>query len=178
MTHNDEKDRYRNNSLVANYGHQILDQLKFESNIRVAETYLQYDAEDNNPANKSHAEEADGLESSSNVALIYKPHQKFTNKFTAAKTHIKRSYGAGDGDSFNIVKDNYVGDRHALIYLGNYNFNLDNSVVFGLEREDDQIGYDEDLTGMSHKAAYVTSSYFDFQSRITQNILCYIWCKI
>ena len=170
MTHNDEKDRYRNNSLVANYGHQILDQLKFESNIRVAETYLQYDAEDNNPADKSHSEEADAVESSSSVALIYKPNQKFTNKFTAAKTYIKRSYGPGDGGSYNTVKDNYVGDRHALMYSGNYNFNLDNSVVFGLEREDDQIGYDENLTGMTHKAAYVTSSYFDFQSRITQNI--------
>ena len=170
MTHNDEKDRYRNNSLVANYGHQILDQLKFESNIRVAETYLQYDAEDNNPADKSHSEEVDAVESSSSVALIYKPNQKFTNKFTAAKTYIKRSYGPGDGGSYNTVKDNYVGDRHALMYSGNYNFNLDNSVVFGLEREDDQIGYDENLTGMTHKAAYVTSSYFDFQSRITQNI--------
>ncbi len=170
MTHNDEKDRYRNNSLVANYGHQILDQLKFESNIRVAETYLQYDAEDNNPADKSHSEEADGVESSSSVALIYKPNRKFTNKFTAAKTYIKRSYGPGDGGSYNTVKDNYAGDRHALMYSGNYNFNLDNSVVFGLEREDDQIGYDENLTGMTHKAAYVTSSYFDFQSRITQNI--------
>ena len=170
MTHNDEKDRYRNNSLVANYGRQILDQIKFESNIRVAETYLQYDAEDNNPADKSHSEEVDAVESSSSVALIYKPNQKFTNKFTAAKTYIKRSYGPGDGGSYNTVKDNYVGDRHALMYSGNYNFNLDNSVVFGLEREDDQIGYDENLTGMTHKAAYVTSSYFDFQSRITQNI--------
>ena len=89
MTHNDEKDRYRNNSLVANYGHQFSDQIKFQSNIRVAETYLQYDAEDNTPADKSHAEEADGVESSSNVALIYKPNPKFTNKFTVANTYIK-----------------------------------------------------------------------------------------
>ena len=41
--------------------------------------------------------------------------------------------------SFNTVKDNYYGDRYALMYSGNYNFNLDNSVVFGLEREDDQM---------------------------------------
>ena len=46
MTHNDEKDRYRNNSLVANYSHQFSDQIEFKSNIRVAETYLQYDAEE------------------------------------------------------------------------------------------------------------------------------------
>jgi len=170
MTHNDEKDKYRNNSLVANYGHQILNQLRFQANIRVAETYLQYDAEDNNPANKSHSEEADAVESSSSVSLIYQPNKKFTNKLTAAKTYIKRSYGPGDGGSYNTVKDNYAGDRHALMYSGIYNFNLDNSLVFGLEREDDQMDYNENLTGNKHKAAHVTSSYFDFQSRLTQNI--------
>ena len=136
MTHNDEKDRYRNNSLVANYGHQFSDQIKFQSNIRVAETYLQYDAEDNTPADKSHAEEADGVELSSNVALIYKQNPKFTNKFIAANTYIKRSYGPGDGASYNTIKDNYWGDRYSLMYSGNYNFNLDNSVLFGRERED------------------------------------------
>ena len=170
MTHNDEKDRYRNNSLVANYGHQFSDQIKFQSNIRVAETYLQYDAEDNTPADKSHAEEADGVESSSNVALIYKPNPKFTNKFTVANTYIKRSYGPGDGASYNTIKDNYWGDRYSLMYSGNYNFNLDNSVVFGFEREDEQMDYDKNLTGVKHRAAYVISSYFDFQSRVTQNI--------
>ena len=170
MTHNDEKDRYRNNSLVANYGHQFSDQIKFQSNIRVAETYLQYDAEDNTSADKSHAEEADGVESSSNVALIYKPNPKFTNKFTAANTYIKRNYGPGDGASYNTVKDNYWGDRYSLMYSGNYNFNLDNSVVFGLEREDEQMNYNKDLTGDKFRDVYVTSSYFDFQSRITKNI--------
>ena len=34
----------------------------------------------------------------------------------------------------------------------------------------DQIAYDKDLIGMTHKAAYITSGYFDFQSRITKNI--------
>ena len=168
MTHNDEKDRYRNNSLVGNYSHDFSDQLKFESNIRVAETYLQYDAEIDG-ATTAHNEEADGLESSSNVSVVYKPNQKFTNKFTLGKTLIKRKYNAAPG-SYNTEADNYKGDRHALMYTGNYNFNLDNSLVFGLEREDDQIGYNKEMTGMKHSASYVTSSYFDFQSRITQNI--------
>jgi len=170
MTHNDEKDRYRNNSLDGNYSHNFSDQLKFESNIRVAETYNQYDAEDNTPAGKTHTEEVDAIQSSSNVALVYKPNQQFTNKFTLANTYIKRNYGPGDGASYNTVKDNYWGDRYSLMYSGNYNFNLDNSVVFGLEREDEQMDYDKDLTGVKHRAAYVTSSYFDFQSRVTKNI--------
>ena len=170
MTHNDEKDRYRNNSLVANYGHKFSDKIKFKSNIRIAETYNQYDAENNNPANKTHSEEVDAIQSSSNIALIYAPSQKFTNKFTLANTYIKRDYGPGDGGSYNTVKDKYWGDRYSLMYSGNYNFNLDNSLVFGLEREDEQMNYNKNLTGDKIYAAYVTSSYFDFQSRITNNI--------
>ena len=170
MTHNDEKDRYRNNSLVANYGHQFSDKIEFQSNIRIAETYNQYDAEDNTPAGKTHSEEVDAIQSSSNVALVYKPNQQFTNKFTLANTYIKRNYGPGDGASYNTVKDKYWGDRYSLMYSGNYNFNLDNSVVFGLEREDEQMNYNEDLTGDKIRDAYVTSSYFDFQSRVTKNI--------
>lgn len=168
MTHNDEKDRYRNNSLVANYGHQFSDKIKFESNIRVAETYNQYDKEIDT-ATASHSEEVDAVQSSSNIALVYKPNKLFTNRFTIAKTYIKRVYAATPL-SGNTAKDNYVGDRHALMYSGNYNFNLDNSLVFGLEREDDQIGYNKDMAGMTHKDVYVTSSYFDFQSRVTKNI--------
>ena len=170
MIHNDEKDRYRNNSLVAKYGHQFSDKIEFQSNIRIAETYNQYDAEDNTPAGKTHSEEVDAIQSSSSIALIYKPQPKFTNKFTLANTYIKRNYGPGDGASYNTVKDKYWGDRYSLMYSGNYNFNLDNSVVFGLEREDDQMNYNEDLTGDKIRDAHVTSSYFDFQSRVTKNI--------
>jgi vitamin B12 transporter len=168
MIHNDEKDRYRNNSLVANYGHQFSDKIKFEGNIRIAETYNQYDKEVDT-AIATHSEEVDAVQSSSNIALVYKSNQQFTNKFILAKTYIKRVY-APTPLSGNVAKDNYVGGRHALMYSGNYKFNLDNSVVFGLEREDDQIAYNKNMTGMTYKDAYTTSSYIDYQSRITKNI--------
>ena len=168
MTHNDEKDRYRNNSLVANYGHQFSDKIKFESNIRVAETYSQYDKEVDT-AIADHSEELDAVQSSSNISLVYKPNSQFTNKLTLANTYIKR-IAALTPNSGNTAQDNYYGDRYALMYSGNYNINLDNSVLFGLEREDDQIGYNKDMTGRVNKDAYVTSSYFDFQSRVTKNI--------
>ena len=168
MTHNDEKDRYRNNSLAANYGHDFSDKFKFQSNIRIAETYLQYDKEVDT-ATADHSEEEDGLQSSSSIGLIYKPNEKFKSKFTIANTYIKRVY-ADAPNSGNTVKDNYYGERYTYMYTGNYNFNLDNSLVFGVEREDDQIGYNKNMTGMTYKDVYVTSNYFDFQSRITNNI--------
>ncbi len=174
MTHNDEKDRYRNNGLVANYGTKFSETLELRSNARVSETYLQYDAACVSnlfgcSPNYNHAEEADAVESSYNISLIHTPIEKFSNKFTLANTYVKRIYSRAP-NSKNTQQDNYYGDRYALLYQGDYNFNLDNSVVFGLEREDDQMGYNKDATGRIDSSSHVTSKYFDYQSRITNNI--------
>ena len=176
MTHNDEKDRYRNNTIVANYARKFSDKIKFESNLRVAETYSQYDKEKHvcgsfDPCTgiADHNEESDAVQSSSNISLVYKPNSQFTNKLTLANTYTERIY-AGLTNSGNAAQDNYYGDRYAFIYSGNYNFNLDNSVAFGLEREEDQMGFNKDMTGRINTHTYVTSSYFDFQRRFTNNI--------
>jgi len=168
MTHNDEKDRYRNNSIVAKYGRKLSEQIKFESNIRVAETYMQYDKE-TDTSTADHAEEVDAIQSSAHISLLYSPNAKFNNKLTLANTYVKRDYAAAP-NSGNIKQDIYYGERYALSYSGNYNFNLDNSVVFGVESEHDDIQYDKDLTGLKDAHAYATSSYFDLQSRVTNNI--------
>ena len=174
MTHNDEKDRYRNNGLIANYNYKISEKLNMESNYRISETYLQYDAVCVSNAfgcspNRDHSEEVDAVESSANISMLHNTTEKFTNKFTVANTYIKRIYGAAV-NSKNTAQDNYYGDRYAFLYQGNYNFNLDNSVVFGLEREDDSIGYNKDLSGIKYRDVYVTSKYFDFQRRFAKNI--------
>ena len=168
MTHNDEKDRYRNNSIVAKYGRKLSEQIKFESNIRVAETYMQYDKE-TDTSTADHAEEVDAIQSSAHISLLYSPNAKFNNKLTLANTYVKRDYAAAT-NSGNTQQDIYYGERYALSYSGNYNFNLDNSVVFGVESEHDEIQYDKDLTGLKDAHAYATSSYFDLQSRVTNNI--------
>ncbi len=168
MTHNDEKDRYRNNTIVANYAHKFSEKIKFESNLRVAETYSQYDKE-LDTASADHSEELDALQSSSNISLIYEPNSQFINKLTLANTYIER-IAAETPNSGNIAQDNYYGTRYGFIYSGNYNFNLDNSVVFGFEREEDKMGYNKDMAGRIDDHAYVTSTYFDYQSRVTNNI--------
>tara|TARA_B110000438_G_scaffold295045_1_gene337445 strand:+ start:98 stop:2014 length:1917 start_codon:yes stop_codon:yes gene_type:complete len=168
MTHNDEEDRYRNNSLVANYAHKFSDKIEFKSNLRVAETYTQYDKEQDT-ATADHSEELDAIQSSSSIGLVYKPNSKFTNKITLANTYIERIVAA-TANSGNAAQDNYYGDRYGFMYSGNYNFNLDNSVVFGFEREEDKMGYNKNMAGRINNDAYVTSNYFDYQSRLTNNI--------
>ncbi len=168
MMHNNEKDRYRNNSIIGKYNYDFTDKLKFQSNLRFADTYLQYDKEVDT-ATATHDEEVDGIESSYNMSMTYDYDEKFSNKFTLANTYIKRIYGATE-NSGNALQDNYYGERYLISYTGNYNFNLDNSIVFGVEREDDQIGYNKDLSGRENKHNYVTSNFFDLQSRLTNNI--------
>ena len=174
MDHNSEKDRYRNNGLVASFSNKFSDKLELQSNVRVAETYLQYDAVCVSSlfgcsATRDHSEEVDAVESATNISLIHKPIEKLTNKFTVANTYIKRIYAAAPG-SKNTAQDNYYGDRYAYLYQGNYNFNLDNSIVFGLEREDDQMGFNQNSTVKIDSSSHVTSQYFDYQSRLTNNI--------
>ena len=113
IDHNSEKDRYRNNGLVASFSNKFSDTLELQSNARVAETYLQYDAVCVSnlfgcSSTRDHSEEADGVESSTNVSLIYKPIEKLTNKFTVGNTYIKRVYSAAPG-SKNTAQDNYYG---------------------------------------------------------------------
>ena len=173
MTHNNESDRYRNNGLVASFGNKFSDTLELESNVRVAETYLQYDHPQIEGSfgcsTCDHSEDVDGVEASTNVSLIYKPIDKLTNKLTVANTYIERIYNRSP-NSGNKQQDNYYGERYAYLYQGNYNFNLDNSVVFGIEREDDQMGLNSNAGGRVDSNAYVTSQFFDYQSRITNNI--------
>ena len=163
MNDNNEKDGYKNNTLVANYGHKFTDILKFESNIRLADAFLQYDTVDDryNDNNTSNI-----LEVSANASLIYKPNQKFTNRITYAETNIDRKY-----NTYADAQDEYEGDRKALTYFGNYNINLDSSVVFGLETEFDQMWKSKVSDRYNGKEGLqVNAAYIDYQKRFTNNL--------
>ena len=164
MDDNDESDRYRNNTIVANYGHKFSDQIKFESNLRLTDTFLQYDTT-NQAYNDNN--QSDAIESSASIALVYKPIKKFTNRFTVASTYIDRIYNTYADD-----QDLYTGDRKALTYTGIYNFNLDHSVVFGWENEFDSMymkKISDERYGVN-QGIVSTSNYIDFQSRVSKNL--------
>ena len=163
MNDNNEKDGYKNNTLVANYGHKFTDILKFESNFRLVDAFLQYDTVDDryNDNNTSNI-----LEVSANASLIYKPNQKFTNRITYAETNIDRKY-----NTYADAQDEYEGDRKALTYFGNYNINLDSSVVFGLETEFDQMWKSKVSDRYNGKEGLqVNAAYIDYQKRFTNNL--------
>ena len=116
----DEKDGYRNNSIVGNFGHQYSDTLKIKGKLWAAETYLEYDKSGNGPQDYH----ADALQTSSNVSLVYERNNYFTNTLTYGNSYIKRDYTEA-----NKTKDKYYGDRYTIMYVGNYNLDLTKSAL-------------------------------------------------
>jgi len=166
MDNNDEKDGYKNNSLIANYGYKFNDKLKIENNLRVAQGYLQYDTVNdlNIPAEDS--DEQQQMEFSGSASLIYKPNKHFTNRLIYSAYNIERIY-----NTYDDGQDEYEGKRKALTYYGNYNINLDSSIVFGLDTEFDQIENRADLLNKTRKEGFTTNSaYIDYQKRFTKNL--------
>jgi len=167
MDNNNEKDGYKNNTLAASYGYKFNDKLKIENNFRASDAYSQYDTIEDKGVAAEDTDEMHQFEFSGSSALVYKPNEKFTNRLIFSKFNIERI-----ANTYDDGQDNYKGYRKALSYNGNYNFNLDSSVVFGLDIEFDEIDYNEGLSQTkTRKEGFQTnSSYVDYQKRFTKNL--------
>ena len=170
MTDNDEKDGYKNNTLVAKYGYKISDELKIESNFRTNYSYLKYDTADSsscvncNDDNSSHTKEANGF-----INIKYDPNTQFSNELKFINSYNRRSYDEYSKWGTGLAEDTYRGLRQAFYYSGLYNFNLDNSITFGYEKEFDEMDWEKSGSDRN-RGEEITSKYFDVQSRITKNL--------
>ena len=167
MDNNDESDDYQNNSIVANFGHKFTDQLKLENNFRLANGFLEYDTVDDKTDPRQDDEEQDQSEFSFSSVLKYKPSEKFTNRLTFSKYGIDRTYNL-----YTDGQDDFKGDRKSLTYFGNYNFDLDSSIVFGVDTEFDTMNYKQTATWteFNKEGATTNSVYADYQKRFTKNL--------
>ena len=157
MNDNNENDQYRNDGIVGNFGYKINDNFKIENSFRYADTFYEYDA-----VNSSYADinSTDNIEGSYTLKLIHEK-DKFKNSLIYNKLYIERA-------TTNHAKayTNYFGYRDAFNFLGEYNFNLDNKIVYGIDSEFDASRYPVDY-GVSDKEhdESIISQYFDFQFR-------------
>jgi len=163
MNDNGEADIYRNDSISGNLGYKINDNFKIENSLRLTDSYLDYDA-----ASKSQTDmndSTDNLEGSYTLKLLHNKN-KFKNTLSYNKTHIER-----DTSSYNNSYTNYFGYRDALNFLSEYNFNLDNKIVYGVDSEFDSSRYPVSYgkTETEHDESII-SQYFDFQFRPIQNL--------
>jgi len=173
MSHNDEDDAYRNNTLIANYGYKISDQIEIATNYRFADARLEYDSVNKNFPND--LDNSHEKESTINVGFSYKPNTKFTNNLNLSSAYTSRT-GNDIKDSFTneFIKNGFWSYRDSIHYKGIYNFNLDNSAVFGIEKEWNEMDYEKYNNrsyAEDHKMGEeVVSEYIDFQSRLTNNL--------
>ena len=164
MNDNDEKDQYRNDNIVANFGYKINESFKIKNSVRIADAFYEYDA-----VNKSRTDtndSTDNLEISNSLKLIHL-NNKFKNTFSYNKLQIERAT-----TSYTKSKTNYFGYRDAFNYLGEYNFNLDNKIIYGVDSEFDASRYPKDWSGgnMRKHDEGIISQYFDLQLRPFENL--------
>jgi len=156
---NNDSDKYNNTGLIANYGYKINENLKFESGLRFSDSFLNYDEVDD--AGRSDLNNStDDTELSYNLKLLHQK-DKFKNTIIYNKTDIERAT-----KTYTLASKNYYGYRDAINYLGEYNFNLDTKLVYGLDNEFDKAEYKKDWpTDYLTTDESIHSQYFDFQFR-------------
>ena len=159
MNDNDEKDQYKNDNIVANIGYKINENFKIQNSFRIADTFYEYDAVDKTYTDVN--DSTDNLEASYSLKLVHEKN-KFKNTFSYNKLQIERAT-----TDYSKAKTNYFGYRDAFNFLGEYNFNLDNKIVYGIDNEFDASRYPKDFSGgdMREHDESIISQYFDLQLR-------------
>ena len=158
MWDNDEKDKYYNDGVVANFGYNINDKIRLENYLRYSDSYLEYDEV---TAGRADGNNTDDEERSYSLRLI-RDDGNLKNTLSYNNAYIKRSTIGYDGE--NKI---YWGYRDAFNLIGEYNFNYDTKIVYGLDNEFDRADFKTWATGgnnlESDEAVY--SQYVDLQFR-------------
>ena len=156
MNDNSEKDGYRSDNLTMNYGYNFNENVRIENYLYYNDSLLEYDS-----VNKTQndIEASDDQQASYTGRLIFDS-GNLKNTLSYNNTYSLRNITG------NAPK-NYYGYRDAINLLSEYNFSLDNKIVFGVDNEFDAAElkdyYTESKYSKSDEAIY--SQYFDLQLR-------------
>jgi len=172
MNHNDEDDKYRNESLNGTFGYKFNQNFKIENSLRYTNSDLKYDEPSDSTTNVNNR--SDNIEGTYSLKLTHDKN-KFKNTLSYNKTYSERAV-----TSSSNTYTNYFGFRDGVNLLGEYNFNLDNKLVYGIDAEFDEARYPGDYapsargwakTLMDKRAnEHTFSQYFDFQFRPIENL--------
>ena len=156
-TGNDD-DKYKNDGIVANYGYKINDDFKFQAGMRYSDSFLNYDEVKQGRDNNFNS--TDDSEMSYNLRLAH-DRKNFKNTLVYNKTDIERAT-----KTYTNASKNYYGYRDAINFIGEYNFNLDTKIVYGLDNEFDKAEFQKDWpTDYLTADESIHSQYFDIQFR-------------
>ena len=162
---NDEDDPYKNNSLTANYSYEISDNNTIENSLRVTDSFLKYDSPSNSQDDLK--PQTDDIEAHYNFKFN-NINNNFKNTFGFSKSGTSREVTAASGK-----ENDFVGSKDIYSYLGEYNFNLDNKIIYGTDVEFLRAKFDHERAGNKFKltsGAEIYSQYIDYQFRPYENI--------
>ena len=161
--HTNDDDSYINQSIVGNYGYKINENLDFRASLRFNDSLLNYD--EVNVTRIDSNNKTDDTELSYNINLT---HEKgnFKNSLIYNYTKIERLT-----KTYTNTSDNHYGYRDAINFIGEYNFNLDAKIVYGLDNEFDRAKFKKDYP-KDYLASdeSIHSQYADLQLRHTDKL--------
>ena len=169
MNNDSEKDPYENNSLNANYGFDISENNTIENYLTLKESYVKYD------------EPTAGRDDTKNSSDNFEAHYNF--KFKNTHNNFKNTFGLSKSGTSRMVTNyknrehTYEGFKNMLTYLGEYNFNLDNKIVYGSDIEFFKAKYPTDPGVYKTHDEEIHSQYVDYQFRPYENIYATIGAR-
>jgi len=159
---NSEEDGYDNNSLLAKYSYQLSENNKIENSLTLEDSFLKYDEPTNGRDDtKPQTDDTEG-------------HYNF--KFVNTKDNYKnifglsKSYYGRNTTKWNGKENTYEGHREVLSYLGEYNLNLDNKLIYGSDIEFVSADFPSDLGLQLESDEEIYSQYIDYQFRPYENL--------
>ena len=162
-----ESDKYRNESLNANFGYKINESIRIENSLGYTNTDLKYDAVTASSADTN--DRSDDILANFSLRVIHDS-GKNNNTLSYNKLYSERKTTKSAGGL-----QNYFGFRDAVNYTGTYNINLDNRLVYGAEAEFDAARYAGDYapSGTGYVSTLmdksgdesIVSTFFDYQFR-------------
>ena len=159
MNDNDEKDGYKNNGIVANYGYKINNFFKIENGLRLSKSILNYDEVTSGRLDNNKTKDE---EISYSFKILTDNQSGIKNNISYNKTKIERKVLNYNQTS----QSNYSGHRDSINLLGEYNINLDNKIVYGLDNEFDAVNYKTWATsGYKEADEAIYGQYFDLHLR-------------
>jgi vitamin B12 transporter len=162
MSNDTEDDPYENNSLVANYGYKISENNTIENYLTLKDSYLKYD------------EPTAGRDDTKNSSDNFEAHYSF--KFKNINNNFKNTFGISKSATSRMItkytgrESTYEGFKNMFTYLGEYNFNLDNKIIYGSDIEFFKGKFPTDPGLVKTTDEEIHSQYVDYQFRPYENI--------
>ena len=162
MNNDAENDPYENNSLTLNYGYKISENNTIENSLRFKDSYLEYDEPTDGRDDTLNS--SDNLEGQISLKFI-NTKDKFKNTFGYYKSASSRMV-----TQYDTKQKTYEGFKDMINYLGEYNFNLDNKIIYGADLEFFKAKYPTDPGNNKTHDEEIHSQYIDYKFRPFENI--------